>query len=109
MLYVPQYQADGRQKESTRDSKAVRFVLAARLSHMGDMQLEGLYRTEGKALDVQVASEHPFSEAARTHIAQIYARALIRSDLSGALFFHLKNSHWRDFSAERATADAVIA
>lgn len=109
ILYIPHHVPDGQKKADQKDKKkAVRFMLAARLSRMGDMQLEGLYREEAKALDLQVASEHPFSGPARTHIAQVYASALTRSDLSGEIFFHLKNSHWRDFSHAQAEPTGSI-
>ncbi len=111
ILYIPhQTREEQKKTEKSRDGKAVRFVLAARLSRMGDLQLEGLYRENGKTLDVQVASEHPFSDPARTHIAQVYARALTRSDLTGDIFFHLKNSHWRDFTdPQPAPAGSITA
>ncbi|MES2729269.1 MAG: hypothetical protein V4621_04115 [Pseudomonadota bacterium] len=110
MLYIPRDLEDKRPADRDKNrKKALRFVLAARLSRMGDMQLEGLYRADAKTLDAQVISDHPFSGDARNHIARLYARALIRSDLSGDIFFHLKNAHWHDFTTDRVTSDTLIA
>lgn len=99
-LYVPaENDAEKRDRNArNRSGGAMRFVLAAQLSRMGHLQLEGLFQPDKKLLDVQVRSEHPFSTEARTHIGDIYRKALNRSDLTGEVFFQLKQTSWHEFT-----------
>ncbi len=106
-LYVAEDQNRKRDR-STRD-RALRFIMAAKLSRMGDMQLEGLYQEERKQLDLQVRSEQAFSSEAQGYIGKLYAKALNRSDLTGEVFFQLKRTSWHEFTAPMLAAETVLA
>ncbi len=75
---------------------STRFVFELKLSAMGQVQLDGLYRPvseKGKRLDLAIRTEHFFSQATQAEMRRVFARALRETGITGELSFQ-NQSHW---------------
>ena len=68
-------------------NKGLRFIVDLDLSRMGNVQLDGLIQPYAKKLDLALRTEQEFGHDARTHIQQLWHRALTQIDMHGALDF----------------------
>jgi len=72
--------------------KAARFIFDMKLTEMGKMQLDGLFRP--KQLDLILRSPAPLSPAMRTELRGLYTESLESSGLAGALSFQSGQQHF---------------
>jgi hypothetical protein len=77
--------ADGKTEDGTR------FVVDMRMSQMGPVQLDGLYRTDGEAkkFDLFVRTNAPLSDEVRTEIFEVFSATTEATGLNGSLQFQV--------------------
>ncbi len=76
--------AEGRDEEGEKD-RDLRFVVDLTLSHMGELQLDGLVQPQ--RFDLIVRSKIPLSEANRQEIADIFTGAQDAIEMNGSIIF----------------------
>jgi hypothetical protein len=72
----------------------VRFLFDLSLDRMGDVQLDGLFNTGGKRLDLIVRTQQPFSQAMMAEMRRIYAGAVEQANVYGELSFQGDPRKW---------------
>lgn len=90
MHYKHERQDEG--ESADRPGGTTRFIFDLNLSHMGPVQIDGLYRTQ--RLDVILRSEQTFSTAMRQAMKQTYIGAVREAGLEGELSFQKGMDKW---------------
>lgn len=85
---------DARSEDEAHKGSQTRFVMDLRLSAMGKVQLDALFHSWAKRLDLIVRTEGNFSEAARQHMREVYKNALDETGVSGELSFVGRAKDW---------------
>ncbi len=107
------YKHEQAQSDTAQESaKGTRFVFDLALDRMGNVQIDGLYRPvsqDGKRLDIMVRTQEIFSEATRTEMRGVYARALRHTDVGGELSFQNNPDQWVSIQADKQATVGVSA
>ena len=76
--------------------KAVRFIFDLAYDRIGDVQLDGLFRShvEGGRLDVILRTEQHFSQAMQAEMRRLYAGAVEQAGVGGELSFQTALQQW---------------
>jgi hypothetical protein len=90
MLYT--HQDNSHTSDQTEDGGHTRFIFDLSLSHMGNIQIDGLVR--GERFDMVVRSEHPFSFTMQSAMRSAYAMALEDTSLHGDITFQGDPRSW---------------
>lgn len=90
MLYT--HQDNQHTSDQTEDGGHTRFIFDLSLSHMGNIQIDGLVR--GERFDMIVRSEHPFSVVMQSAMRSAYALALEDTSLHGDITFQGDPRSW---------------
>ena len=87
-------------KEEERDSDGrqtgtqTRFVMDLSLSAMGKVQLDALFSSASKRLDLIIRTENDFSAAAKQQMRGVYKNALDDTQITGELSFSGSAADW---------------
>jgi len=80
-----------RQRDEDTDTLGLstRFVIEAALSHLGNIQLDGLVRP--KRFDLMVRTQAPLPRVMRTDIAALFDQALAEFAIAGRIAFQVQS------------------
>ncbi len=104
-LYYKHEHEDGSDEQS--ELKSTRFVFDLSLDRMGKVQIDGLFRP-GR-LDVALRTEEHFSQATKSEMRRIYAKALHDTQITGELSFQNQPESWVTIQADNKNALGVNA
>lgn len=94
------YRQDSQDQDTDgRKGKQTRFIFDLSLSHMGKVQVDGLFRPA--RLDVVVRSESALSQVMQMDMRRSYANALKQTELTGELSFQSRPDQWVTITASR--------
>ncbi len=96
----------GTEEDTPESEPGDRFVLDVRLSALGRVQLDGLYRPKRKRLDLIVRTERPFAPEARDEIRRILRSAGETTGLEGAVTFQANPRTFVEAAPEAAPGPA---
>lgn len=86
--------------------KQTRFLFDLNLPNMGQVQLDGLHRTN--RLDLIVRTEEQFSQAMQMDMRRTYTIALEQTELAGELSFQNSPEQWVTIDIEEKTSDVTV-
>lgn len=93
---------DERGEDDVQKGTQTRFVMDLSLSAMGKVQLDALFSSSSKRLDLIVRTEGEFSEGARQHMRGVYKSALDETQITGELSFSGKPEGWVNINEGKA-------
>lgn len=88
------YRKEERDSDGRQTGTQTRFVMDFSLSAMGKVQLDALFSSVSKRLDLVVRTEGEFSQAARQHMRHVYKGALDETQITGELSFSGAAEGW---------------
>lgn len=87
--------------------KQIRFIFDLNLSHMGPVQVDGLFRP-GR-LDIILRTEEPFSQAMQMEMRRLYTQTLGQTEITGELDFQNQPEQWVRINVDEEAGDSVMA
>lgn len=94
-LYV---RGDEDGNQATQDIRSQRFIMEVELSHLGEMQLDGLVQGDKgqkpKQFDLVIRSSKALPNTVESDIYQLFSNALQSTNLKGKLRFYVGRQHF---------------
>ncbi|MCB1531657.1 MAG: hypothetical protein KDJ35_02195 [Alphaproteobacteria bacterium] len=101
------YKREENASEEQDGQKSTRFIFDLNLSHMGAVQVDGLFRRA--RLDVILRTEERLSEPMQMQMRRTYADALRQTEVSGELSFQDNPKQWVKINVNEDRSESVVA
>ncbi len=102
LLHQRQYGHDQDDSASPGKDKMVRFVFDLTLTHIGNIQLDGLFH-DGRKLDLILRSQQAFSQTMRMQMKQLFTKAIEPTGIFGELLFQNQPEQWVKINYQEQT------
>lgn len=100
---IVHYKRDEQSNEQRekKNTGGVRFVMNLSLSNIGPLQLDGLFRSDQKRLDLILRTNTPFISPMQNEMKLLYTHALEDIAYSGELSFQNKTEQWVNITPDK--------
>ena len=86
-LWTKPFGDDESENADPSRARGTRFIVDLELSHMGNVQLDGLVQPYAKRLDLALKTAHDFAPDVRQHLRETWHNALKSIDMTGQIDF----------------------